>query len=405
MNAHPTSDPADSSAALRAVQIGQHVLFAVLLGIAAVRAQTVGAHPAATLTGAALLAGWYAAGAVLATRRPSKRTGYLWLAGLVIGWLALVALSVEFSWVAFALFFLSMHLLPVRAGVVVVAGLTVAVVASQLTNGVGAVVPRVVGPCLGALVSVGMALAFRRLVIESEQRRHLVQQLVAAQDDLVATHDELASTQREAGGLAERARLARDIHDTLAQGFSSIVLLSRAGLAGSADVATLFAQIESTAADNLEEARRVVHALAPAQLETAPLPAAIGRLVGRLAEQTGMQQQLTIDGDPRAMPTTHEVAFLRLAQGALANIRLHSHASRVAVTLTYREDEVRLDVVDDGRGFDPAGLETAPLGGTGFGLRAMRDRLADVGGALIVESCPGGGAAIAATIPSKGTPS
>ena len=320
MNAHSTSRPADSSAALRAVQIGQHVLFAVLLGIAAVRAQTVGAHPAATLTGAVLLAGWYAAGAVLAARRPSRRSGYLWLAGLVIGWLVLVALSVEFSWVAFALFFLSMHLLPVRIGIVVVAALTAAVVASQLANGVGAVVPRVLGPCVGALVSVGLALAFRRLVIESEQRRQLVQQLVAAQDDLVAIHDELASTQREAGVLAERARLARDIHDTLAQGFSSIVLFSRAGLAGSADVATLFAQIESTAVDNLEEARRVVHALAPAQLETAPLPAAIGRLVGRLAEQTGMQQQLTVDGDPRAMPTTHEVAFLRLAQGALANV-------------------------------------------------------------------------------------
>jgi len=405
MNAHLTSRPADSSAALRTMQIGQHVLFAVLLGIAAVRAQTVGAHPAATLTGAALLAGWYAAGAVLVTRSPGRRAGYLWLAGLVVGWLALVALSVEFSWVAFALFFLCMHLLPVRAGVVVVAALTAAVIASQLTNGSGAVAPRVLGPSLGALVAVGLALAVRRLVMEGEQRRQLVQQLVAAQDDLVAIHDELASTQREAGVLAERARLARDIHDTLAQGFSSIVLLSRAGLAGSADVATLFAQIESTAVDNLEEARRVVHALAPAQLETAPLPAAIGRLVGRLAEQTGMEQQLTVDGDPRPMPTTHEVAFLRLAQGALANVRLHSDATRVAVTLTYREDEARLDVVDDGRGFDPAGLETAPLGGTGFGLRAMRERLADVGGELIVESSPGGGAAIAATIPSKGTAS
>ena len=66
---------------------------------------------------------------------------------------------------------------------------------------------------------------------------------------------------------------------------------------------------------------------------------------------------------------------------------------------------MRLDVVDDGRGFDPACLETAPLGGTGFGLRAMRERLADVGGSLIVESCPGEGAAIAATISSKSTPS
>jgi signal transduction histidine kinase len=237
------------------------------------------------------------------------------------------------------------------------------------------------------------------LTSENEQRRRLVAELVAAQDDLVATHDELAATQRQAGALAERARLARDIHDTLAQGFSSILLLARAGQAGSQDVAALLGQIESTAAENLEEARRVVHALAPAALEEAPLPAAIGRLLDRLAEQTGVRAELHLDGEPVPIATSQEVALLRLAQSALANVRLHARASRVAVTLTYRPSEVSLDVVDDGVGFDLQQLQSAPLGGTGFGLRAMRDRLSGVGGTLAVESSAGEGTAVAATIP------
>ncbi|MGH3425654.1 MAG: sensor histidine kinase, partial [Nocardioidaceae bacterium] len=296
-------------------------------------------------------------------------------------------------------FFLCVHLLPLRAAVGAVAALTLAVVAAQLAGGSGSVVPRILGPCLGAVVAVGMAVIYQRLARESEERRRLVRQLVTAQDDLIAVHDELAETQREAGAVAERARLARDIHDTLAQGFSSIVLLSRAGLGGSDDVATLFGQIEATAADNLEEARRVVHALAPAALEQAPLAAAVDRLLDRLAAQTGIATAMRVDGEPHGTTTSHDVALLRLAQGALANVREHADAGRVAVTLSYDEDAVRLDIVDDGRGFDPERLETARLGGTGFGLRAMRERIADLSGTLLVESAEGDGTAVVATVP------
>jgi signal transduction histidine kinase len=399
---------ADASPILRTMQVAEHVLFAALLVIGAVRGASASSRPTAVIGGAVALGLWYAAGLLLANRRATLPAGLVWLAVLVAGWLLLVAVSVEFSWVAFALFFLAMHLLPVRFGIPVVAVLTVAVIAAQLGSGEGNPVAQVIGPCMGAIVAVGMSIVYARLRTESEQRRVLVEQLVAAQDDLVATHDALAATQREAGALAERARLARDIHDTLAQGFSSIVLLSRAGLALTGDdpahTHELLEQIESTAVDNLEEARRVVHALAPAALEEAPLAAALGRLVDRLAQQSGIEGQLGIDGEPAPVPTGAEVALLRLAQGALANVRQHSGASRVGLTLTYQSDAVSLDVVDDGRGFEPDRLETAPLGGTGFGLRAMRERLAELGGMLAVETAPGEGTAVSARIPFREAP-
>ena len=246
-----------------------------------------------------------------------------------------------------------------------------------------------------------MAWVYSQLRAESEARRSLVQQLTATRDDLVATHDELAVAQRQAGVLAERSRLARDIHDTLAQGFSSIVLLSRAGLTGSPDaerLRSLMEQVEQTAATGLQDARTVVHALTPDELSEAPLPAALGRLLDRLASQTGLRTDLVVDGSARALPTAVEVALLRLSQGALANVRQHADASRVTVTLTYQDDAVVLDVVDDGRGFDPAAPRVRN-NGSGFGLRAMRERLSDLGGTLTIEASPGEGTAVGASVP------
>lgn len=392
----------EHSSVLWSLRIGEHGLFAALLTIGTVRAAEHTAYVVLLVVAASALAAWYAAGIWLATARRARRTGWVWLGVLVVGWLGLLAWSAEFSWVAFALFFLCVHLLCLRVALGAVVGVTAAVVAAQLLDGSGSVAPRVLGPCLGAVVAAGMALIYQRLAQESEERRRLVGQLVIVQDDLVALHDELAATQRESGAVAERARLARDIHDTLAQGFSSIVLLSRAGLAGSADAASLFTQIEATASDNLEEARRVVHALAPEALEHAALQDAIGRLLERVAEQTGIRTDLRVDGEVCETSTAHQVALLRLAQGALANVREHSGAGRVVVTLTYGSDTVGLDIVDDGRGFDPELAYSDRLGGAGFGLRAMRERLADLSGTLVVESVQGEGTVVVATIPRSG---
>lgn len=449
--------PTLEASASRYLEYGQHLLFALLLTLSAARAVLVDhgtdGRGSAALVGAALTAVWYVVGAVMGRagqerarrrreaelrgtsptslgdgsgadeqavegdrhRRDSRsqaradapvetsrsaRGGLPWFVVLVLCWLGLLWLSPDFSWVAFALFLLAIHLLPTPAALGTIAALTACVVVSQVSAGVPSP-GRVVGP----IVAAGAGLIYRRILAESESRRRLVAELVVAQDDLVAVHDELAATQREAGVLTERQRLARDIHDTLAQGLSSIVLLSRAGLAGDdTSRADVLRQIEATAADNLEEARRVVHALTPASLEEAPLPTALGRLLQRLREQTSLTTSMDVDGDMTTLGTSGEVALLRVAQSALSNVRLHSGARRVAVTLTNTGDAVMLDVVDDGRGFDPARLDAAPLGGTGFGLRAMRERLATLGGTLEVDSSPGEGTTLTATVPLANPP-
>lgn len=393
----PIKTAPDVSPVLRAMRLGQHLLFAVLLGVGAIRGLQQVGSPGLLLVGVLAFGGWYALGASVARRTAAEPAAIGWLLVLVLGWLGLVLASADFGWVAFSLFFVCLHLLPTRYAVAVVVGLTAVVVVAQLSEGPDDATPKVLGPAVGATVAVAMALAYRRLVLENSERRRLVAQLVEAQDDLVAVHDELAASQHEAGVLAERARLARDIHDTLAQGFSSILLLARS--TQGTPTPGVVEQIESTARDNLEEARRVVNALAPAALADVPLHTALERLAQRHRDAVGARVTTIVDGEPRRLQTQHEVALLRLAQGALANVRTHARADRVAVSLSYRVDEVVLDVVDDGVGFDLARLEQAPLGGTGFGLRAMRERVADLGGRLVVESAPGEGTAVAATVP------
>ncbi|KNX38474.1 hypothetical protein VV01_17095 [Luteipulveratus halotolerans] len=397
---------------IRSMQLAMHGLFVLLLAVGTVRAIQTGERTAWVVAGCTAMVLWYAAGLVLSRRRASPVAGRWWVAGLVLLWVVGVLLNPELSWIAFALFFLVMHLLPRVPALLTVVLMTVVVVIAQVSNADGeGTAARVIGPCFGALVAVGVAWVYSQLRAESEARRSLVQQLTATRDDLVATHDELAVAQRQAGVLAERSRLARDIHDTLAQGFSSIVLLSRAGLTGPASDAAgrtgssdaerlrgLLEQVEQTAVTGLQDARTVVLALTPDELSEAPLPAALGRLLGRLGEQTELRTDLVVDGSAQALPTAIEVALLRLAQSALANVRQHADASRVAVTLTYQDDAVGLDVVDDGRGFDPASARIRS-NGSGFGLRAMRERLADVGGSLTVESSPGEGTAIGASVP------
>lgn len=427
--------PQDSSGAVRVLVVGQHALFVVLMVVATARALLM---PAASIAVAPLAVAttlWYAGGIPLGRRAARGDApawaGYGWFAGLVALWAALVLTSAEYSWVAFPLYLLAMHLLPRGWGWGAVAALAVVVIAVQLASAAAPGGPgQVLGPLIGALVAVGAVLTYERVVAEADERHRLLAELVVAQRELLAANDDRAAAQREAGVLAERARLARDIHDTLAQGFSSIVLLSRAGLAeesaspvaaddmsslaptgavGMGTAREILAQIESTAAENLAEARRVVAALAPADLEQAPLAAALGRLLERLAAHTGLSTSLYVDGTPAAVPTSHEVVLLRVAQGALANVRQHARATRVGLTLTYTPEATTLDIVDDGRGFEPglipvsagAGTGRARLrsDGTGFGLAAMRARLSDAGGVLVVESEPGDGTAVSATIP------
>jgi signal transduction histidine kinase len=226
-----------------------------------------------------------------------------------------------------------------------------------------------------------------RIINQSAERAGII-------DQLEATRTELAAAQREAGRLAERQRLAGDIHDTLAQGFTSILMLiqaAQADLDGSHPRAGRHLDLAArTARENLAEARALVADLAPAQLDDGTLPDALRRL----SREPGADASFALSGTPRPLPMATEVVLLRVCQEALANVRKHAGAHTATVRLDYDPDAIRLEVSDDGAGFDPARVNG------GYGLRGMRTRVAEAGGTLSVRSAPGAGTHVSAMVPA-----
>jgi signal transduction histidine kinase len=243
---------------------------------------------------------------------------------------------------------------------------------------------------------------------QSAARKRTIDQLNEANERLAAAMAENAQLQaqlvasaRDAGVRDERERLAREIHDTLAQGLAGIVAQLQAARTASA---TGRERHLDTAAElarsTLVEARRSVQALRPEPLEGARLPDALADVAARWAEVSGVPAAVTTTGTPRQLHPEVEIALLRTGQEALANVGKHASASRVGVTLSYMEDVVTLDVRDDGIGFDLAGLPEAVADGSGFGLTGMRQRVGRVAGRLEIESAPGEGTAVCATVPA-----
>jgi signal transduction histidine kinase len=401
----PTQHDPAQMPALRVMRVALHAMFYVLLVIGC-----VGGGVTSWVLGAALGAA-YALGGLFARPETSRRDTVLWLAAVTVLWVALATASPGAGYVAFPLYFLYLHLLPPHWSVPSVALLTGVVIAAQSTTSGGLTAAKVIGPCAGAAVAVLTAYGYAGLYRESRRRQALI-------DDLVRTRDELAESQREAGRLAERARLAREIHDTLAQGLSSIVLLARSAESalppGAEAAAERVREIGATAGENLTEARRFVAALTPPSLQDATLPEALRRVTAGCGPVP--QVAFHLDGEPYPLPVEAEVALLRLTQEALANVQRHARAERAAVTLAYLDDQVTLDVFDDGIGFTLEAAEAgakvtgeAVTGGVGlaadrprFGLHGMRERIAELGGTLTIESAPGEGTAVAAAIPLPG---
>nr|WP_194719910.1 sensor histidine kinase [Cellulosimicrobium arenosum] len=335
-----------------------------------------------------------------------------WVAALTAAWVALLWLSPAALWVAFALMLLQMHVLGPHRGVVAVALTTVVAVSEGLVVQAGAGEPWtgfVLGPVLGAGVAVGVVLGIEAFVRESQTRQRTV-------DELTQVRRHLAQAERERAVTDERARLARDIHDTLAQSLSAIELLLRAAeeSVGSDDdrARDLVGQARGAARDSLAEARRVVQDLTPAELERTTLLGALRRLAestAGAADDTGpgRTRSLAVSvhaaGRVRPLPVPLETALLRVAQSALANVAQHAGARRAQVTLTFEPDTVTLDVVDDGAGFDPATTGPGRSGGRGFGIPAIRSRVRELGGTLALEAAPGSGTALAVTLPVSPT--
>ncbi|WP_006243043.1 sensor histidine kinase [Mycolicibacterium tusciae] len=243
------------------------------------------------------------------------------------------------------------------------------------------------------LIGVIIAPVIGTVIITSMRQRRQLAALVA---ELAATRAESARLSREAGTAAERERLAREIHDTLAQGFTSIVMLAQAVEPElESDTAAAKRHVEligATARENLAEARAMVAELTPSPLEET-LPAAIQRQCDRLAAEIDATVTVDIADDLPPQSMAADVVLLRATQEAFANIRKHAHASTVAVELSPSDSGVRLTVTDNGVGLNDGQTD-------GFGLRGMRSRVAQAGGAMTVSSAAGGGTTLSVEVPS-----
>ncbi|WP_158563970.1 sensor histidine kinase [Jiangella anatolica] len=248
-------------------------------------------------------------------------------------------------------------------------------------------------------LSLLLGLFITGVFVQAEKRAGLI-------DELERTRTELAQLEHSRGVLAERERLSHEIHDTLAQGFTSILTLAQAievVLDRDLDAARdRLGLLERTARDNLAEARALVSSLAPVSLQDATLPEAIERIAARFADETGLEVDLQVDGAGPSLPANVEVVLLRTVQEALTNVRKHAGAHRVVVALRYRGGPAggaTVAVVDDGRGFHP-GAATLD----GYGLRGMRARVEQVGGLLEIVSAPGAGTTVRATVGAAALP-
>lgn len=386
-----------------AIRLGQSVITVVLVVIAAIRAVADGTPVPWALALSLIFAGWYFGGLILAGRTRDPVLSIWWLAGLALIWVGTVAASAEFVWLAFPLWLLAGFILHLRWAIPFSVIILVVVIAAPLLHAGSTTYANVIGPLVGGVFAFGIARGYLELVRDGRERKRLIASLVTAHEETAQLQDELARTQRESGAGIERVRVSRDIHDTVAQALSSIGILARSAQTTSPDqVAITLGQIDQLARDGLVDARRIVNAMTPAELEGSALGDALRRMLSRLQNETGIRTDLHIDDGLPAVSMGAEVALLRTAQSALANIRAHADATRVVVTIADAGDSIRLDIVDDGAGFDATGWNARSSGrsdGSGYGLRAMRSRLRELSGDLDVESAPGDGVALSASLP------
>jgi signal transduction histidine kinase len=315
--------------------------------------------------------------------------------GDIVLWYVLLTVSTAYYFVLFG-FGLIFYLLPIRYAAFATLSVLIGVIVDQVADrGVGLSLADPLIWVLGLLgvTAVAMGKWISAIIGQSTRRRELINQLEQ-------TQSELAASEHRRGILEERQRLAREIHDTLTQGFTSIVIhLEAADQAMSGDPDTLKKHMDrarETARNSLDQARRVVHDLRPDLLEQYSLPDALKRLTDRWSQATDIKATSIITGDLIPLHPNIEVTLLRAAQESLNNIHKHAQATRVQLTVSYMGDIIILDVKDNGIGLNNASKSS--LSG-GYGLRAMKERVKQYGGSVELESDPGEGTTVVVTIP------
>jgi len=311
-----------------------------------------------------------------------------WYAAATISMFVAGALAVStVSYLLFAICPVMFLVLPLNRAIVAVVTANLApVVTGFLRGGYDWGFVATYGPIfvMTAVASVGLGLFIARVVDQSEERAELIR-------ELESSRAEVSRLSHEAGVAAERTRLAGEIHDTLAQGFTSIITLVQAVDPRLADSRLRLAV--DTAKENLAESRALVAALTPSALGSGSQPDALRRQLARAGESDTAVTSFRTTGESRPLPTSVEVVVLRVAQEALTNVRRHAGAGKAEVLLAYAGERVRLTVRDDGRGF-------AAGESRGFGLDGMRARVDQVGGTLVVHSAAGAGTTIELEVPA-----
>jgi len=383
------------------LRTGLHVLFVALTVLVIVRAVVAPTDASVTVIVLSVaLVVTYGLGAAIGrpgrfrTRIPRQS----WLALLTLEWVALLWLIPEAAYLVFPLFFLYLHLLGRWWGSAAILVSTVVAICTLGVHG-GWTVGGVVGPFVGAGVALLIGLAYQALAREAEQREALMR-------DLINTRGQLAATEREAGVLAERARLAREIHDTLAQGLSSIQMLLHAAERTDPDRPGVehIRLARETAAANLADARRFIRELTPPQLDDQGLGGALRRLAHTEWSARGLDVTVRVS-DSVSLPMHLQTALLRIAQGAIANVIQHAHATTATITLAVDRDDLCFTIVDDGTGFDPL-LSTRDSAEKtdSFGIQATQERVQQLGGTLTIDSAPGRGTTLAVNLSRTETP-
>lgn len=241
----------------------------------------------------------------------------------------------------------------------------------------------------------------RLLLLRARARNAALERIVAERtEELKSTMQQLQRETRTAATLAERNRLASEIHDSLEQGFSGLVLHldTTASLADCPPpILSALTVARNMVAFSRNEVRHAVWDLHSPLLEEGDLAAGLQRLVSQSVPEPS-RASVSIEGQPRPLGSAREHHLLRIAQEAIANAVKHARAEHLEVKLVYAATEVLLTIRDDGCGFDPKAVMAGQQNGH-FGLRSLRGRATKIGATLEIASTPGDGTRVIVRLP------
>ncbi len=363
-----------------AVDIG----FAILLLVCALRYFS---YHSFVDNGAAVLllaigAGLSYAAAVIGPRGTAGLREKIGLLAATAFWLPLVVIAPSFGWCAFALFFAVHRVLRGKAAFIISGLIVLAVSVGLYVMSSGADFGLVLGPFFGGLVLSSAYAALDRAF--SEQ-----QSLIS---ELIETREQLARSEREAGALAERGRVASELHDTVVQRTASTLFLLESDDMRPGGSSPQVSEARESLRDALIETRRLLHGLADPRETAASLTSVLE------AQAIAGGATFSCVGNERNAPEMVIHTLQRVVQEAILNAKKHSGADDMRVTLTYFADTIGVDIADNGSGFIGS-PEQSNSTGTGFGIRAMTWRINNLGGELTIESQPGHGTVVAAVVP------